>query len=52
MKLSLNIYPLPIEAGFSGLKRLLPASIYAVTDRGFELKVFLFVIACNIDALL
>jgi hypothetical protein len=43
-------------AGFSGLKRLLPASIHTVTDRGFELKVFLkvflFVLACSIDVLL
>ncbi|MCS4194635.1 hypothetical protein GGP50_002865 [Salinibacter ruber] len=39
-------------AGFSGLSRLLPKSIHAVTDRGFELKVFLFVLACSIDALL
>jgi hypothetical protein len=34
------------------LKRLLPESIHAVTARGFELKVFLFVLACSIDALL
>jgi hypothetical protein len=47
-----QVYRKKIETGFSGLKRLLPASIHAVTDRGFELKVFLFVLACSIDALL
>lgn len=47
-----QIYRKKIETGFSLLKRLLPESIHAVTARGFELKVFLFVLACSIDALL
>ena len=44
-----QVYRKKIETGFSGLSRLLPKSIHAVTDRGFELKVFLFVIACSIE---
>ncbi|MCS4044864.1 hypothetical protein GGQ00_003327 [Salinibacter ruber] len=47
-----QVYRKKIETGFSGLSRLLPKSIHAVTDRGFELKVLLFVLACSIDALL
>jgi hypothetical protein len=47
-----QVYRKKVETGFSKLKRLLPASIHAVTDSGFELKVFLFVLACSIDALL
>mgnify|MGYP000196805511 CR=1 FL=1 len=47
-----QVYRKKIETGFSGLSRLLPKSIHAVTDRGFELKVFLFVIACSIEFLL
>lgn len=47
-----QVYRKRIETGFSLLKRLLPDSIHAVTARGFELKVFLFVLACSIDALL
>lgn len=47
-----QVYRKKIETGFSLLKRLLPESIHAVTARGFELKVFLFVLACSIDALL
>jgi hypothetical protein len=47
-----QVYRKKIETGLSGLSRLLPKSIHAVTDRGFELKVFLFVLACSIDALL
>jgi hypothetical protein len=39
-------------SGFSLLKCLLPDSIHAVTARGFELKVFLFVLARSVDALL
>nr|WP_103027896.1 transposase [Salinibacter altiplanensis] len=35
-----QVYCKKIEAGLSGLSRLLPKSIYAVTDRGFELKCF------------
>lgn len=47
-----QVYRKKIETGFSNLKRLLPESIHAVTARGFELKVFLFVLACSLDALL
>lgn len=47
-----QLYRKKIETGFSGMSRLLPKSIYAVTDRGFELKVFLFVLAYSIDFLL
>ena len=47
-----QVYRKKIETGFSLLKRLLPNSIHAVTARGFELIVFLFVLACSIDALL
>jgi len=47
-----QVYRKKIETGFSGLKRLFPASIHATSDRGFELKVFLFVLACSIDVLL
>ena len=41
-----------IETAFSLFERLLPKSIHAVTARGFELKVFLFVLACSFDGLL
>lgn len=47
-----QIYRKRIETAFSRLSQLLPASIHAVTARGFELKVFLFVLACSVDALL
>lgn len=43
---------LQIETGFSLPKRLLSESMHAVTARGFELKVFLFVVASSIDGLL
>ena len=33
------------------LERLLPKSIHAVTAKGFELKVALFVLACSINFL-
>ena len=41
-----------IETAFSSFERLLPKSIHAVTARGFELKVFLFVLALSFDGLL
>jgi hypothetical protein len=47
-----QVYRKKIETGFSGLKRLPLASTHAVTDPGFELKVFLFVLARSIDVLL
>jgi hypothetical protein len=47
-----QVYRKRVETAFSQLERLLPKSIHAVTPRGFELKVFLFVLACSIDGLL
>lgn len=41
-----------IETTISLFERLLPKSIHAVTARGFELKVFLFILACSFDGLL
>jgi hypothetical protein len=46
------VYHKKIETTFSSLKKLFPALIHVVTDRGFELKAFLFVLACSIDVLL
>lgn len=40
-----------IETTGSMLEKLLPKSIHAVTARGFELKVALFVLACSINYL-
>jgi len=40
-----------IETTGSLIERLLPKSIHAVTPKGFELKVALFVLACNINFL-
>lgn len=40
-----------IETTGSMIERLLPKSIHAVTARGFELKVALFVLACSISYL-
>jgi len=39
-----------IKSG-SLIERLLPKSIHAVTAKGFELKVALFVLACSINFL-
>ena len=39
-----------IDTG-SLIERLLPKSIHAVTAKGFELKVALFVLACSINSL-
>ncbi len=41
-----------IETTFSQIKRWMPQSIHAVTARGFELKVFLFVLAYSFNGLL
>lgn len=41
-----------VETTASLFERLLPKSIHAVTARGFELKVFLFILACSFDGLL
>ena len=38
-----------VETTGSLIERLLPKSIHAVTPRGFELKVMLFVLACSIS---
>ncbi|KPL88074.1 transposase, partial [Levilinea saccharolytica] len=40
-----------VETTGSLLERLLPKSIHAVTARGFELKVALFVLATSINFL-
>jgi hypothetical protein len=40
-----------IETVGSLLERLLPKTIHAVTAEGFELKVFLFVLAYSINCL-
>ena len=40
-----------VETTGSLLERLLPKSIQAVTAKGFELKVALFVLACSINFL-
>jgi hypothetical protein len=36
-----------IKTTISMIERLLPKLIHAVTDKGFELKVDLFVLACS-----
>lgn len=41
-----------VETSVSLFNRLLPKSIHAVTARGFELKVFLFILACSFDGML
>ena len=41
-----------VETSASLFERLLPKSIHAVTARGFELKVFLFILACSFDGML
>jgi hypothetical protein len=38
-----------IESAFSVINQLAPAHIHAVTHQGFELKVFLFVLAYGIE---
>jgi hypothetical protein len=40
-----------IETTGSLIERLLPKSIHAVTARGFELKIAIFVLACSINYL-
>jgi len=40
-----------IETTGSLIERLLPKSIHAVTAKGFEIKVALFVLACSINFL-
>jgi len=40
-----------VETTGSLIERLLPKSIHAVTARGFEIKVALFVLACSVNFL-
>jgi hypothetical protein len=40
-----------IETAGSLIERILPKTIHAVTARGFELKVFLFVLAYSVNCL-
>jgi hypothetical protein len=46
-----HYYRQRIETAGSLIARRLPKTIHAVTARGFELKVFLFVLAYSIDCL-
>jgi hypothetical protein len=46
-----QVYRKRVETTFSHIERMLPKSIHAVTARGFELKVFLFVLAFSISGL-
>jgi hypothetical protein len=46
-----HYYRKRIETAGSLIERKLPKTIHAVTARGFELKVFLFVLAYSIDCL-
>lgn len=47
----LRYYRNQVETAGSLIARLLPKSIHAVTDKGFELKVILFVLASSINCL-
>lgn len=47
-----HYYRKGVETAVSLIERRLPKTIHAVTARGFELKVFLFVLAFSIDGLL
>lgn len=47
-----HYYRKGIETAGSLIEQRLPKTIHAVTARGFELKVFLFVLALSIDGLL
>jgi transposase len=47
-----HTYRKRIETEGSNLEKQLPSSIHAVTAEGFELKVFLFVLALSFDGLL
>jgi hypothetical protein len=46
-----HYYRKRVETASSLIERRLPKTIHAVTARGFELKVFLFVLAYSIDCL-
>ncbi len=45
------VYRKRIETTFSQISRLMPQSIHAITAKGFELKVFLFVLAFSFNGL-
>lgn len=51
IKLWLSCERKRVETAFSGIAALMPRSIHAVTPRGFEIKVFLFVLAYAISCL-
>lgn len=51
LKFFLRHYRNQVETAGSLIERLLPKSIHAVTAKGFELKVFLFVLAFSITCL-
>lgn len=51
LKFFLRHYRNQVETAGSLIERLLPKSIHAVTDKGFELKVILFVLASSINCL-
>lgn len=46
-----HYYRKRIETAGRLIESILPKTIHAVTARGFELKVFLFVLACSINCL-
>ena len=47
----LQHYRKAVETAFGEIEKLLPKSIHAVTGRGFELKVYLFVVAYSLAGL-
>ncbi|MEZ4732417.1 MAG: IS982 family transposase [Caldilineaceae bacterium] len=51
LRFFLRQYRNPVETAGSMIERLLPKSIHAVTAKGFELKVILFVLASSINCL-
>ena len=51
LKFFLRHYRNQVETAGSLIERLLPKSIHAVTAKGFELKVILFVLASSINCL-
>ena len=47
----LQVYRKEVETAFGEVVKLLPKSVHAVTGRGFELKVYLFVLAYSLSGL-
>ncbi len=45
----MSSYRKMIETTGSLIEQLLPKHIHAVTSRGFELKITLFVLACSLN---